>query len=316
MPVARRSRSRSRSRAKGFPPPLSMKGRGDFNFHDNEGDLTLAMQHLPAELADRLHGDTLHMTEIYKGGVGFISSPLFNGKLPHGAHWLKIDLNQMLQSEGLNPGSITNGGVNPSQYLQYLKARGAKLSPAGHEVVQGVHTTRYSGTFDVVKASEQSARRESRVGAQTFAKLLPQRRRSRRPTERVDRRAHDLVRRCAWRSGRNQRTARATRSCSWTSPTSARRRRLPRRRLRNVRRHQAAIDSRGPRCSRMATCGPSTAGCDPDVLRRSASRSARIAPAVSDHLDLTLGLTFVSLRLPRAGGAGPWRFMVEGGEGR
>jgi hypothetical protein len=180
----------------GLATPLTMTGDGDFNFKANEGNLSLTMEGLPAEVLSRLHASSLRMTELFKSNVGYISSPLFGSELPNGDHWLKLDFGHVLQAEGLNPSSLTNGSANPGQYLQYLKARGANLSVAGHEAVRGVPTTRYTGTIDVLEAAEHQPGANAAVVRKTFEKLI---------TNPEDRRAplsvwidgHNLVRKLA-----------------------------------------------------------------------------------------------------------------------
>ena len=159
--------------APGLESPLAMSGQGNFNFERSEGTLVFELKNLPSETLTALHTRSLRMTEVYKAGIGYVRSPLFEGKLPNGAHWLKIDMGKVLAAAGLSAGSLTSGGVNPAQYLQYLKAKGATLSVAGHERVHGVPTTRYSGTFDIVKASEGAPGANPALVKKTFEKLLP-----------------------------------------------------------------------------------------------------------------------------------------------
>src|SRR5664280_911872 len=58
------------------------------------------------------------------------------------------------QAVGLDPGSLTSGGTNPAQYLQYLKDAGGSSTDVGHEAVRGVATTHYEGKIDLLKAAE------------------------------------------------------------------------------------------------------------------------------------------------------------------
>ncbi len=127
--------------------PLRLNANGSFNFTAGEGELTTRMTGVP-----KLPGGALSMTELYKAGDVYIDSPLTAGKLPHGARWLKLDIGRSAQSVGLDAQSLTGGGSDPSQYLQYLEAAGGKVRAVGQENVRGTPTTHYEGTIDLSKA--------------------------------------------------------------------------------------------------------------------------------------------------------------------
>ena len=130
----------------GTSAPLRLSANGSFNFTAKEGELTTHMTGVP-----KLPGGALSMTELYKAGDVYIDSPLTAGKLPHGARWLKFDIGRFAQSVGLDAQSLTGGGSDPSQYLQYLEAAGGKMRAVGHEDVRGTPTTHYEGTIDLSK---------------------------------------------------------------------------------------------------------------------------------------------------------------------
>jgi hypothetical protein len=137
-----------------LPTPVRLAGGGHENFNRGEGELTLSIAGLPVNVGDQLHGSSLQMTEIFKAGALYIGSPLFAGKLPGGAAWMKLDLSRVGAAIGLDPGSLTSGGSNPAQYLRELSSAGATSSIAGHELVRGVPTTHYVGKLDLLKAAE------------------------------------------------------------------------------------------------------------------------------------------------------------------
>jgi len=136
---------------------MTLTGGGSMNFATNEADLSLAITGLPAAAAAKLHGRPLTMRERFTGGALYIGSPLFAGKLPGGASWLKLDLKRISAAMGLNPGSLTSGEENPAEYLAYLRSRGSTLTASGSAVVRGVPKTRYSGQLNLLKAVESDA---------------------------------------------------------------------------------------------------------------------------------------------------------------
>lgn len=156
----------------GVASRLTFSGQGSFNFKAHEGDLTLTMAGLPQSVTSKLNGASLQITELFKASSIYIGSPLLSGKLPGGARWMRLNLARFQQAVGLDPSSLTSGGANPTQYLQYLKAAGGSSSIVGHEAVRGVATTHYAGKIDLLKAAEAQpgANRSQLRGA--FQKLV------------------------------------------------------------------------------------------------------------------------------------------------
>ncbi len=157
--------------APGLTTPLTLAGGGHFNLASHEGELSLTMSGLPAAATQKLGGGQLSMTELFKASALYIGSPLFSGKLPGGVHWMKLDLTKVSQAIGLDPSSLTSGGANPAQYLDYLKAAGASTSVVGHESVRGVRTTHYAGTINLLKAAEAQPGTNVAQARKAFAQL-------------------------------------------------------------------------------------------------------------------------------------------------
>jgi hypothetical protein len=134
---------------------LTLKGEGAFNFAAHEGSLDLSIDGLPAQAQSQLNASSLQLDELYKSGSIYIRSPLFDGKLPGGAGWLRLDLARVGQAIGFDPNSLTSGSADPAAMLNYLKAAGA-VSVVGRESVRGVPTTHYAGKLNLLKAVEAS----------------------------------------------------------------------------------------------------------------------------------------------------------------
>jgi hypothetical protein len=133
--------------------PITLEGQGFFNYKTQEGSLTLDMSGLPASATQSLGSDSLRIEELFKSSVAYVGSPLFAGKLPGGARWMKIDLGRFAQAVGLNLQQLASGQSNPAQLLQFLRATSA-VSRSGEERVRGVPTTRYRATIDLAKAAD------------------------------------------------------------------------------------------------------------------------------------------------------------------
>jgi hypothetical protein len=139
--------------AAGLSSPLTISGQGFFNYKTQEGMFALDMSGLPTTAAANLASGTLHIEEVFKSGAIYIGSPLFAGKLPGGARWMKLDLARVGQVVGLNLQQLASGQSNPAQFLEYLKASGGTVTPVGHDLVRGVPTTHYRGTIDLTKVA-------------------------------------------------------------------------------------------------------------------------------------------------------------------
>ncbi len=142
---------------------VTMSGAGHMNFKAGEGELTFTMGGLP--------NGSMEMTEVMKAGALYMDSPMFAGKLPGAARWVKLDLASVGQAMGLNPSSMTSFGADPSQYLSYLEAAGGTVSVAGHEAVRGVATTRYTAQVNLLQAMEKQAGADVAKVRESFSKL-------------------------------------------------------------------------------------------------------------------------------------------------
>lgn len=166
--------------APGSSSPFTMSGEGFFNYKAQEGMLTLDMSGIPGVGAASLAGG-LHMQEVFRSSTIYVSSPLFAGKLPGGARWIKLSLARVGQSLGFNLQQLAGGQSNPAQFLQYLRASAGKVTQVGRETVRGVATTHYTGTVDLRKVADvmpSSGRAQLRAAldkviAQTGVATLP-----------------------------------------------------------------------------------------------------------------------------------------------
>lgn len=167
--------------AGGMPAPLTISGQGFFNYKTREGTLSMDMTGVPSTAGTSLPSGTLHMEELFKSSSVYIGSPLFAGKLPGGAQWMKIDIGKVGQAVGFDVQQLAGGQSNPAQFLEYLKASGGTVTPVGHELVRGVATTHYKGAIDLNKVVDvlPSANRDQlraaldKLIAQTGSPTIP-----------------------------------------------------------------------------------------------------------------------------------------------
>ncbi len=149
---------------------MTMSGQGSFSFTGHEGTFSISLSGLPEAALAALHTSSLTINELFKSGTIYLGSPLFAGKLPNGAKWLKLDLAKVEGTLGLNPSSLTSGGADPAEYLRELRSAGANVKVVGHEQVRGEETTRYSATVNLQKALESQGA-NSKAAAEALKKL-------------------------------------------------------------------------------------------------------------------------------------------------
>jgi hypothetical protein len=135
--------------ATGLPGAFAVNGEGFFNYHTQEGVLSLDTNGASPSAA--LPTGPLRIEEIFKSGAVYVSSPLLAGKLPGGARWMKLDIARFAQAAGLDLQQLTGGQANPAQFLQYLRAVAGTPTRVGSELVRGVVTTHYHATVDLDK---------------------------------------------------------------------------------------------------------------------------------------------------------------------
>jgi hypothetical protein len=180
----------------GLPAPLTMSGGGVFNYATREGRMSLDMSGLPPAAAASLPSGGARIEEIFKSSAVYVGSPIFAGKLPGGARWMKIDLARVGQAAGFNLEQLAGGQSNPAQLLEYLKGSGGGVTTVGHELVRGVPTTHFKGTVDLSKVADAMPSTDRTQLRKALAKVIAQTGLSSLPVDVwVD--AHRLVRRIA-----------------------------------------------------------------------------------------------------------------------
>lgn len=99
--------------------------------------------------------------EIVNGTTVYLKSPLFAAALPAGKEWLKLDLQKVGRSKGLDFSALTS--QSPEQALAQLEGAG-KVTKLGDETIDGAPTTHYRVRVDVDKVP-QGAKIEALTGA-------------------------------------------------------------------------------------------------------------------------------------------------------
>jgi len=91
-------------------------------------------------IAERLAGTTIYMTAPGQPALARVTG---------GKQWLKMDLSRALGTLGF--GGLPTQTTDPSQFVQYLRAVGAKTTRVGTETVDGTEATHYHAVIDLDK---------------------------------------------------------------------------------------------------------------------------------------------------------------------
>jgi hypothetical protein len=100
-------------------------------------------------------GQDIKIDEITRDRTIYMTSDLFKKVLPSGKSWVKLDLDRVAKSQGIDLSSLTGGGgasQDPTQALEYLKGAGTSTK-IGAETINGVATTHYHVDVDLEKVA-------------------------------------------------------------------------------------------------------------------------------------------------------------------
>lgn len=119
--------------------PLALTGAGDFDNTATRGSMSVhaSIQGLDVEIDEVLDGATIYM-----------KSPLLAARLPAGKTWMKLDLEQVGKSQGIDLSQLI--GQDPAQSFAQLQASG-DVTKVGDETIDGTETTHYRGRVDPAK---------------------------------------------------------------------------------------------------------------------------------------------------------------------
>jgi hypothetical protein len=134
-----------------FPSSVSISGTGFTNFATKDTQITLDYAGIPGIPTT---GGSKATVEVHYP-VLYMKFPALTSQLPGNKPWIKFDFSKLAAAKGFDltqPSS--GGGIDPTQYLNYLRASGAKLTMVGRETINGVPTTHYTTTVDLAKVAD------------------------------------------------------------------------------------------------------------------------------------------------------------------
>ena len=149
---------------------ITVSGEGAFDYAGRQGAFTM---NLPPVAGVQLG----QIQAVSKDSIIYQKFPPQVASELGGKTWIKIDLNQLGQSAGLDFESISQASSgDPTQALQFLRGAGADVAEVGKEPVRGEATTHYRGSIDMNKAAAAAPPEQQQAFqklAQLYAQPLP-----------------------------------------------------------------------------------------------------------------------------------------------
>jgi membrane-associated protease RseP (regulator of RpoE activity) len=118
---------------------IVVTGSGDFDNTTHQGAMTAHAT---------VGGLDLQVDEVLDATTLYLKSPLLAATLPAGKTWLKLDLEKIGKSKGIDFSALLS--QNPTQAFTQLQAIG-NVTTVGDETIGGAATTHYRVTIDPAK---------------------------------------------------------------------------------------------------------------------------------------------------------------------
>jgi len=118
---------------------ITMTGEGDFANAQHQGTM---------KLHAKVAGVDVQIDEVLDGTTIYLRSPLLAAAIPAGKTWMKLDLEKLGKSKGVDFSALLS--QNPTQTFSQLQAS-KQVTKVGDETIDGVDTTHYRGRLDVTK---------------------------------------------------------------------------------------------------------------------------------------------------------------------
>jgi hypothetical protein len=131
---------------------VTITGAGDFDNAKHEGQMTVHAN---------LQGIDVQIEEVISDTALYMKSPLLQAAVPKGKTWLKIDLQKIAKSQGIDFSSLF--GQDPAQSFSQLQASG-QVTKVGDETIGGVDTAHYRGHIDASKLPPALAKLKATYG--------------------------------------------------------------------------------------------------------------------------------------------------------
>jgi hypothetical protein len=103
------------------------------------------------EVHAKVAGVDVQIDEVLDGTSIYLRSPLLAAAIPSGKTWMKLDLEKLGRSQGVDFSALLS--QNPTQTFTQLQAS-RNVTKVGEETIDGVDTTHYRGRLDLTKLKQ------------------------------------------------------------------------------------------------------------------------------------------------------------------
>jgi len=142
-------------RIPGAPRLISFSGAGSIDNRSRRARVNVDLSSLAAAAGGSLGAPSAfrgqEIVDSSRSTVLYLRFPYFAKQLKTKKPWVKLDIGAQLERSGFNAGSLALNQGNPGQYLDYLRSTTGKVRKVGAESVNGVPTTHYSVTIDLLE---------------------------------------------------------------------------------------------------------------------------------------------------------------------
>src|SRR5215213_8760905 len=132
-----------------------LSGTGRFDNRAKRGRMSLDMSEFAALAGPELGPDARDAEQIIIGFTVYMRWSPFAKQLGTGKEWIKFDLQELGEEQGLDLGAFTGPQGDPTQQLDQLRAAEDGVEVMGDDTVRGEAATHYKATVDLRRYAEQ-----------------------------------------------------------------------------------------------------------------------------------------------------------------
>lgn len=159
--------------AAGLTEPMTFEATGAVDNQRQAGNLEFERFELPSAAAGALPPDAFEGEMVFDELIFYMRFPAFEGELPGGKEWLKIDLEEAGSELGIDVAQFAQlGRGDPTQSLEYLRAVSDEVEEVGTEDVRGAATTHYRATIELSRYPELVPEDEREAAEESVDRLI------------------------------------------------------------------------------------------------------------------------------------------------
>lgn len=133
--------------------PVTIESSGEVDFENKRVRISTDLSSSFAQLGQDVEDAVMEV--VVDGAVVYMRYPLLQQIQPGLDPWIRIDLAEAGQEQGIDLEALMQSGQNdPGAMLEQLRAASADFQEVGTETVRGVETTHYRGTVDLRRAAD------------------------------------------------------------------------------------------------------------------------------------------------------------------